>query len=208
MTKLLLARWQVNCDTIIPLFTLNFTCCVITAGTGGGAGAGAAAAADGRSHAHLVVNLKQAIRQLRRELEAARAERDAMADSLKFTDMEELSLVARANFEEVQRLQLLLQSRGDGGEGEDDEDEFDLTPSGVRPTAMAMQRLENETRFLRDENASLKADLNKVRRGVAMFVLLCFVLLCYAPVDDCQTCWTVRRVDIVDRFIINSPWAG
>lgn len=147
-----------------------------TSGTASGAGGGTAAAADGRSHAHLVVNLKQAIRQLRRELETARAERDAMADSLKFTDMEELSLIARANFEEVQRLQLLLQSRGDGGEGEDDEDEFDLTPSGVRPTAMAMHRLENEARFLRDENASLKADLNKVRRGVAIFDLLC--LLC------------------------------
>lgn len=116
----------------------------------------------GRANSHLVVNLKQTIRGLRKELDATRAHGVEVETSLRFTDMEELSLVARANFEEVQRLQLLLQS-GHGGDGNDDEGEedFDLAGTGVKPTAQAFQRMDNECRWLKEENAELQTDLTK-----------------------------------------------
>eukprot|EP00037_Helgoeca_nana_P018596 m.177828 g.177828 ORF g.177828 m.177828 type:complete len:601 (-) comp24499_c0_seq2:116-1918(-) len=129
---------------------------------GGGTTLQGTASSDGRANSHLVVNLKQTIRGLRKELDATRAHGVEVETSLRFTDMEELSLVARANFEEVQRLQLLLQS-GHGGDGNDDEGEedFDLAGTGVKPTAQAFQRMDNECRWLKEENAELQTDLTK-----------------------------------------------
>mmetsp|Transcript_23782 Transcript_23782/g.62190 ORF Transcript_23782/g.62190 Transcript_23782/m.62190 type:complete len:541 (+) Transcript_23782:223-1845(+) len=122
------------------------------------------AARDGgaRSQTHLIVNLKQTIRGLRRELDATRRQRDEVEASVKCTDIEELTLVAKANFEEVQRLQLVLQSEStEGADGADAEGEYALAGTGVRPTAQAFLRLENENRWLKEENTELQSDLSK-----------------------------------------------
>lgn len=114
-----------------------------------------------RGQTHLIVNLKQTIRGLRRELDVARTQREDLETSMRHTDMEELALVAKANFEEVQRLQLLLQSGGDGEGADDGEEDFEIAGTGVKPTVQAFQRLENENRWLKEENAELQSDLTQ-----------------------------------------------
>ncbi len=171
------------------------------AGTGSATERGAAAAMSSIKieEGRLVTALKQQVRELRDQIQQRDEALAAMETDIAATDIEELQLVAATQFQELQRLRILLEKREDeegAGTGRD------ATGLSHVPLAAALQAAREETGIavacttqLRDELAVTKDTLARVQREVDGADMDPALVEAYKGVGRAELIAMVRRLE-------------